>query len=436
MAVLASRGVSVPHPALRLDAVLDGVRVDHLARGFPPNGVALHEVAAQGWSFEDLEPPVLILREDALRHNLALMAAFCERSSVDLAPHGKTSMAPQLWARQLAAGAWGVTAATASQARVMRDAGVRRIVIANELVDRASIGWVAGELNDPDLELLCYVDSVRGVELLESGLTEAASASPRPLDVLVELGYLGGRTGARTADEAIDVAERVRASNRLRLAGVAGYEGLVCRDRSAECLDRVRAYLDHVRGLAETLVTSGGFDDGIVLTAGGSAFFDIVVERLHHMWRRDVPARVILRSGCYLTHDSGLYERLSPFASETDTRSRFRSAMEIWGPVLSRPEPEVAIVGFGRRDVPFDQGMPIPVSVRSRSRDVRPLDGCAVTELNDQHAFLRLHSDVAIDVGDLVMCGISHPCSAFDRWRVIPVLDGNDRVVDAVATFF
>jgi len=428
------RAVSVPHPALRLDGVVEAVRVDHLARGFPPKDVPLREVAAQRWSFDDLEPPVLLLREDALRHNLALMAAYCDRSGVDLAPHGKTSMAPQLWARQLAAGAWGITAATASQARVMRDVGVRRIVIANELVDGASIAWAAGELHDPKIELLCYVDSLPGVEILDAGLSDANA--PRRLDVLVELGYTGGRTGARTVEEAIAVAQRVHASSGLRLAGVAGYEGLVCRDRSKACLDRVREYLDAVRGLGEALVKNGWFDDGIVLTAGGSAFFDVVVERLHDMWRGDVPARVVLRSGCYLTHDSGLYERLSPFAGESERSSRFRSAMEVWGPVLSRPERRMAIAGFGRRDVPFDQGMPIPASVRSSSGELRPLDGCVVTELNDQHAFLRVEEDVALGVGDLVRCGISHPCSAFDRWRVIPVLDANDRVVDAVATFF
>jgi D-serine deaminase-like pyridoxal phosphate-dependent protein len=428
------RAVSVPHPPLQLDGVVGGVRVGHLARGFPPKDVALREVAAQRWSFDDLEPPVLLLREDALRHNLALMAAFCDRSGVDLAPHGKTSMAPQLWARQLAAGAWGITAATASQARVMREVGVRRIVIANELVDRASIDWAASALHDPEVELLCYVDSARGVENLDARLADANA--PRRLDVLVELGYVGGRTGARTVEEAIGVAERVRASSALRLAGVAGYEGLVCRDRSEACLDRVREYLDAVRGLGEALVKGGGFDDGVVLTAGGSAFFDVVVERLHDMWRGDVPARVILRSGCYLTHDAGLYERLSPFAGESESASRFHSAMEVWGPVLSRPERRMAIAGFGRRDVPFDQGMPIPMAVRSSSGEPRPLDGCVVTDLNDQHAFIRVEEDVALDVGDLVKCGISHPCSAFDRWRVIPVLDANDRVVDAVATFF
>lgn len=431
--------MSVPHPALDPDRLLTGVRVDATTRGFPlqKGPIRIGDVAAQGWTLSDLTPPVLVLRESALRHNLALMAAFCRRAQVDLAPHGKTSMAPQLWARQLEAGAWGLTAATAGQAELMRAVGARRILIANELVDRASIEWAVRQLSDPSLELLCYVDSAPGVELLERGLASAGTRGP--LRVLLELGHTGGRTGCRTEEEAIAVAEAVRASGRLELAGVAGYEGTLCRDRSPACTERVRAYLDGLRRLASRLVERGAFDhaDEIVLTAGGSAFFDLVAERLREPPASGAPFRIVLRSGCYLTHDSGLYERVSPFAAEQDPDRRFRPAMEIWGSVLSRPEPDLAILGLGRRDVPFDQGLPIPNRVRAPHTGATPVDGrLVVTELNDQHAFCRVEAGMRLGVGDLVASGISHPCTAFDRWRAIPVLDDDDRVVDAVATFF
>jgi D-serine deaminase-like pyridoxal phosphate-dependent protein len=430
--------VRVPHPALDLNRLLSGVRVDAATRGFPvaDGAIPIREIRMQGWTLADLSPPVLTLRQDALDHNLALMAGFCERADVDLAPHGKTSMAPQIWARQLEAGAWGITAATAAQARVMRTAGVRRILIANELVDPWSIGWAAEQLGDPVVELLCYVDSARGVDLLDEGL--ARSEPPRPLRVLVELGHPGGRTGCRTEDEAMEVAERVRRSGRLELAGVAGFEGTLCHDRSPACVERVRGYLDGMRTLAGRLLDRGAFDDAaeVVLTAGGSAFFDLVVERLRAPWPSDVPVRVVLRAGCYVAHDSGMYERLSPFSSEVDPDRRFRPAIEIWGSVLSRPEPDLAILGFGRRDVPFDQDLPAPRAVRTAGRTV-PADGrLVVTALNDQHAFCRVTAALSLEVGDLVASGISHPCTAFDRWRVIPVLDEDDRVVDAVATFF
>lgn len=413
--------------------------MDASVRGFPVSDgpIPIRDVGARGWTLADLSPPVLVLREAALDHNLALMAGFCERAGVDLAPHGKTSMAPQIWARQLEAGAWGLTAATAAQARLMRAVGVRRIVLANELVDPGSIGWAAGQLSDPSVDLLCYVDSLRGVELLDVGL--ARSEPRRRLRVLLELGHGGGRTGCRTVDEAMEVADRVGRSGRLELAGVAGFEGTICHDRSPECLGRVRAYLDALPALASRLLDGGAFDHAaeVVLSAGGSAFFDLVVERLREPWAPEAPVRVVLRSGCYVTHDSGLYERVSPFSAEDDPDRRFRPAMEIWGSVLSRPEPDLAILGFGRRDVPFDQDLPVPLARRTPGGRTESVEGrLVVTGLDDQHAYCRVQADLGIDVGDLVASGISHPCTAFDRWRVIPVLDEDDRVVDAVATFF
>jgi D-serine deaminase-like pyridoxal phosphate-dependent protein len=258
------------------------------------------------------------------------------------------------------------------------------------------------------------------------------------LPVLVELGFEGGRTGCRTIPEAVHVASLVTSSDRLRLAGVSGYEGTICQDRSPECLAMVIAYLDRLRELTTTMIDAGTFHgtDRIVLSAGGSAFFDVVVDRLHGPWPNGADARVVLRSGCYLTHDSGFYERLSPLPSRDGARG-FQPAIELWGHVVSRPEAELAIFGFGKRDVPFDIDLPSPVVIRRSSgvsADVH--GGLEIRSLNDQHAYARIRADLALEPGDVVGFGISHPCTAFDKWRVIPVLDVDDRVVDAVATYF
>jgi D-serine deaminase-like pyridoxal phosphate-dependent protein len=417
-----------------VEGALPDVRLDAATKGIPAlaEPVALDAVGGLGWTLDDLHPPVLVLRRSALEHNLALMADYCATAGVGLAPHGKTTMAPGLWRMQLGAGAWGITAATAVQARIMRAAGVPRILIANELTDERSVRWAAADLDDPSAELVCYVDSAAGVRLLDAGLRDAGA--PRPLRVLVELGHPGGRTGCRDSDEAIEIADAVASSSSLELGGLAGYEGTIAHDREPASLAAVAAYLDGVAALADRLVGRGLVGPGGLVTAGGSLFFDLVAERLGGLGAA-AGLLVLLRSGCYLTHDAGLYERSSPFAGEAPDR-RFRSALEAWGTVLSRPEPELALLALGRRDVPYDQGFPRPMAVRRGGRE-QDLDGrVQVSDLNDQHAFCRVGPDVRLEVGDLVRCGISHPCSAFDRWRVIPVLDDADRVVDAVATYF
>lgn len=414
------------------------VAVDDRTKGFGVVGdpVPLGAVADQGWSLDDLPPPVLVLRREALEHNLALMAAYCRTHGVELAPHGKTTMAPQLWDRQLLAGAWGIAAATIGQARVMRDVGVPRVLLANELVDPWSIAWVAEQLADPGFGFVCYVDSDRSVSILADELARRSVA--RPLPVLVELGHAGGRTGCRSVEDAVEVARLVQADPTLELAGVAGYEGTNCHDREEPCLAAVRSFLDDLRRLAATLVDASVFEgDELILTAGGSIFFDVVVDRLAGGWPAGERVRVVLRSGCYLTHDSGLYERQSPLAGHADPEARFRPALEVWSRVLSRPEPDLAILGMGKRDVASDFDPPIPHLLRTSAGEAIDVSGrLEVTGLNDQHAFCRVAPDLAVAVGDVVASGISHPCATFDKWRAIPVLDDGDRVVDAIATFF
>ena len=417
-------------------SLLQRVTVGPLTKGLPARGeIPLAEVGAQGWQLTDLPTPAMTLRRSALVHNAGLMAEWCREHGVELAPHGKTSMAPQLWQLQLDQGGWAITAATAQQAAVMAAVGVPRILIANQLVDPASLRWLAEVTAGGETKVLCYVDSVAGVELLDRAL----ASSPQPLPVLVELGVFGGRTGARTEAEAVAVAEAVAKAPHLVLAGVAGYEGVICAERDQECLGHVRVFCSRLRSLAELLLQRGAFDAAgeAVVSAGGSAFFDVVAATLGDGWSAAVPVRTVLRSGCYLTHDSGTYDRSSPLGRRS-RRRRLRPALQAWGRVLSRPEADRAVISLGRRDVPFDAGLPVPQRrYPGGDGEWEALTGrVEVTRLNDQHAYLKLDDDVELQVGDLVGLGVSHPCTAFDKWRVIPLLDDQDRVVDAIATFF
>jgi D-serine deaminase-like pyridoxal phosphate-dependent protein len=213
---------------------------------------------------------------------------------------------------------------------------------------------------------------------------------------------------------------------------VAGYEGTI-GGTDAQALGRVASFCRRLANLAAVMAGEGE----LIVTAGGSVYFDVVTRELT-AGGSGVPAgmTVVLRSGGYLFHDHGLYQAATPATRGVAGAPVFRPALELWAQVVSRPEPGLALLSAGRRDAGFDAGLPVPLRARRRDGGAAALAGAEVTGLNDQHAYLRLAPGTALAPGDLVCLGISHPCTTLDKWRVIPVLDEEDRVIDAVHTFF
>jgi len=403
-------------------AALGDELLDWRYKGMPPDRppVRLGELGAQGWDAlgGDLPLPVMLLSEPALQANVDAMAAYCREHGALLAPHGKTTMAPQLFARQIAAGCWAMTAATPSQLRVYRRFGVQRVLYANQLLEPSAVRWLAAELaRDPAFELVCLVDSVEAVRALE-GLRVA---------VLVEMGHADGRTGCRTVERAVDVARAVTAAG-LELLGVECFEGTIRRetlDGTLSAIDELLARCDATLGELRGLI-----DGEAIVSAGGSAYFDRVLARFGR--RGDVVC--VLRSGCYVTQDGGFYEELSPLAGRAPGERRLRNALEVWGRVQSRPQPDFAVVGFGKRDVPLDLGLPLPRRVRRADGAVAEF-AAEVVALSDQHAHVRVDPAAELAVGDLLGAEISHPCGAFERWKLVFVVNDERRVTGGVLTF-
>lgn len=408
-------------------------RMDATTKGIPFGvDVARDAISAQEWNIldGDTATPVALLRRSAIAGNIVVMRAFCEHSGVSLAPHGKTTLSPELIAMQQEAGAWGITVATPQQAALMVEFGVRRIIVANEVVDPAALRWFADQLSaDPALEIVWYVDSPAGLALAE----QAFRGHQRRPRLLVELGHDGGRTGARSDDVALALAVAVSDSDRVDLAGVAGYEGTIGTSRLPSVLAEVTRFVQRLHDVFVAMRGQGllATTRPSVVSAGGSMFFDVVANGLAPL--ADETTDVVLRSGCYLTHDHGLYQVGTPAAQPGWTFGTFEPALEVWGRVLSRPEPGLVLVDAGRRDVSHDAGLPVPLwHVQEGSRERTSLAGARVSALSDQHTFVVVSPESSIAVGDLIGLGVSHPCTTFDRWPHLMLVNDTYDVVGSV----
>ncbi|MGE0799723.1 MAG: amino acid deaminase [Lautropia sp.] len=427
-----------------------------LSKGLPPTALEPLDhaaVAAARWPVLDdaLPYPLAVLKASALAHNSRWMNAFLARFDVCLAPHGKTTMSPALFQRQLADGAWGITAATVQQAAVMFAFGVSRVLIANQLAGTAAQRWAFEILAArPDVELIAIVDSADGIAELDrvgrqaNAAAAAAGTTPRPLPLMVELGTAGGRTGARSVAAGVELARAVAASPVLKLVGVEGYEAVLPAPTPAQKEAGIRGFVADLGELAARCAAADLFaDPTVLLSAGGSAYFDLITALPRTLAGR--PTRIVLRSGCYLTHDEGDYQRLwSRLAARTpgieSLGEELRPALEVWSVVQSVPEPGLALLTMGKRDVSYDQELPMP-RWHVRGHGTALVRGAApaswrIAALNDQHAFLRGDPDAMPRVGDRVGCAIAHPCTTFDKWRVLLLVDDDYRTVDAVTTWF
>lgn len=411
-------------------------------KGYPPNAppCLADEAGQHGWNLfdDDLPYPMAVIRQAELEHNLRWMQAYAKEQGVFIAPHGKTTMSPQLFRRQLDAGAWGLTFATVFQVNAGLEAGARRIIIANQVVGDADLDALQYmRTRDPELRIWFLVDSLAQIECIESWAQRRQS--PMAFDCLLEIGISGQRTGCRTFEQAVELAGRIKESDSLVLGGLECYEGGLARCDSAHDSEEVGALMERVGRIARECDRLALFDDKeIIVSAGGSAVFDLVVPGLKLSLSK--PVAGILRSGCYVTHDHDFYSgMLRKVEQRQGLRASLMPALEVWSMVQSVPEPGLAILSCGKRDVSYDLSLPVVTHYSpqgSRSRTVAPV-GWAISALNDQHAYLKISAGAPHPkVGDRIILGISHPCTTFDKWTWLPLIDEAGRVVSAVTTRF
>lgn len=394
---------------------------------------------------EEVSLPAAVIHQSRLESNLDWMQQFSEINGVALAPHGKTTMTPDFFRQQIDAGAWGITLATAVQVAAAVKHGIRKILMANQLVGKRNMEIIA---NLPEtVEFYCLVDSIENAHQLGVFF----GAADRTLNVLIELGVGGGRCGCRTDEEAISLSKVINEYHYLNLVGIEVYEGVIHGEHAES---KVVDFLSRAVSVTQKLVALEAFcNKQVILTGAGSAWYDLVSKTFHEAsLTLDSPKDpsinllILIRPGCYLIHDKGIYEkeqhkiesRLKNINSSSKVSGTLQSALEIWAYVQSLPEPGKAIVGMGKRDVAFSDGLPQP-SLHFRPGSAKPTEASAsweTLELMDQHAYLKIPASADIKVGDMLSFSTSHPCLTFDKWRYVCVIDDNYRVIKCVETCF
>jgi D-serine dehydratase len=415
---------------------------DHNFKGMPyGTKISPAQVREKAWNVikGDLPFPLMILKQSALEHNLREMAAWCNEQGILLAPHGKTTMCPQIFERQIAHGAWAITVANISQVHVCLSFDIKRILIGNQVTGSSNIHSLAAAMNDnPETEFYCLIDSPEGVRHLAGGLEQFEAR--RPINALIEWGRHGWRTGVRTEEQGEAVyREAAKQSRFIKVCGVEGFEGLASSADGADAEAAiVTEFLEGLRKFSNSIDRKGD-DQPPILSFGGSAFLDCVHQLAQAVAKQ---FRVVVRSGCYVTHDHGIYEGKHSAARMRAAASNipdFKPALELWSYVQSIPEANRALLTFGKRDCSFDIGLPIPLYSLGSGEELgsaRKFHHSQITNLNDQHAYLELREGEKINIGDLVCCGISHPCTAFDKWRMIPLVNDDYEVLDLYHTLF
>jgi D-serine deaminase-like pyridoxal phosphate-dependent protein len=382
----------------------------------------------------DVSLPALVIHQQALNHNIRWMQAFATNSGAELAPHGKTSMVPALFRRQLEEGAWGMTLASAVQTRAAFVHGVRRVLMANQLVGAANMALIAEMLGDSMFEFHCMVDHPDNV----AALGEFFGARGLRLNVMIEYGVVGGRCGCRSEEQVLLLAEAIAAQPALALTGIEGYEGVI-HGEQAEA--GIRAFAASLVRLAVDLQDRGAFAlERPIVTASGSAWYDLIAEAFDEQQVRERFLGV-LRPGSYVVHDHGIYKdaQCCVLDRRADLHEGLRPAMEVWAHVQSLPEPGLAVIALGKRDVAYDAGLPSPL--RRYAPGVVPAQGldisdCKVTAVMDQHAFMTVPQGCELKVGDIIAFGASHPCLTFDKWRQGCLVDENLQIIESFDTCF
>ncbi|NQZ83405.1 MAG: amino acid deaminase [Colwellia sp.] len=407
----------------------------------------LNQLQITGWNIlaEEVSFPVAVLNEKVLEKNAQWMQTFSDIAKVKLAPHGKTTMAPELFKLQQQMGCWGISLATVPQVITAYQHGIKRIILANQLIGRHHFELISALLKEGDLEFYCFVDSIENAR----ALGEYFSGKKITLNILLEIGVIGGRCGWRDTSKIEQLCDAIKEYEVLNISGLSFYEGVI---HGKNAIHEIVCFIHNVKSLAAQLQNKGIAQSAqFIITGAGSAWYDVVAKELTNN-DEDSNYTVIIRPGCYLIHDTGIYQDAQQIVMQRselvaqlacEDTGELTSSLEIWAYVHSIPEPGLAIIGLGKRDVAFDAGLPTPSlyfrptnGSTENSRPTKADPNWQVVKVMDQHCMMTIPNDAKLLPGDLISFSTSHPCLTMDKWRLIGLVDDNFVIKKQIATYF
>lgn len=330
----------------------------------------------------EVDTPALLLDMGAAERNIARMAKFFSDKTCKLRPHVKTHKLPLIAHKQIEAGAIGITCAKVEETKIFLEAGLKNILIANEIVGHKKIQKL--------IHLSIYGDLIVCVDQFENArdISEAAGTLGKKMDVLVEVDVGLNRCGVKPGKPALELVQKISQLGDLKFRGLMGYEGgLLIKDPE----EKKRKCTECNQWLVGTkeLIEKNGFQVEIV-SGGGSGTYNLTGV---------YPGITEIQVGSYVTMDSTYRAYVLDF----------EQAVTVLTTVISRPDKQRAVVDAGKRSLSSDEGMPIC-----------KLTGISISKLNDEHGFLRIESpDHDLSVGEKIEIIPSHGCTTiplFDRY--------------------
>lgn len=382
---------------------------------------------------EDVCLPAAVIKKSALQNNISWMQRYADARGVSLAPHGKTTMTPWIFNAQQDAGAWAIGVGSVWQANAAMASGIQRVLMVNQLVGKANMQLISQIKKDhPSADFICCVDSLENAHTLSAFFAQRQQT----LDVMIELGVQGGRCGCRGTKAALALAQNVAQLPALRLRGLELYEGVLHGDNPQPQVETLLQAATQLACEMEKYV-EGEF----ILTGAGTVWYDVVC----NIWlaaSKPAHCRIVIRPGCYITHDNGIYAQaqqqlVARDRIACDLGGDLISALELVAMVQSVPEAGLAVVNFGKRDCAFDAGLPQPIA-HYRNGNALPFANPSMQSVGimDQHCMLQLAAGCDVQVGDILVFGTSHPCLTFDKWKTLLLIDDEYNVLEELETRF